>query len=633
MSKINKESPNPIDENQKWLQEKFPSCFVEGKLDFDKLKELTSEFTDDGNEKFTFSWAGRADSIKNIQTPTHGTLIPQKDESINFDDTENIFIEGENLEVLKLLQKSYTGKVKMIYIDPPYNTGNDFIYKDDFKDNLKSYLEQTGQSEDGIKLTTNTETSGRFHSDWISFMYPRLFLARELLKDDGFIFVSIDDHEVHNLRLIMNQIFGEDNFVADLAVVNNLKGRSDEKYIATAHEHMLIYRKTESADISGLPLTPEILEEYDMEDERGKYRLQGLRKRGSGSKRKDRPNLFYTIWVNPKNSSVSLEKTSTHTIAAIPKLSNGDEGRWRWQKTSVNERKDELIGKLVTGRNEWDVFQKDYLLKNGEERKLKLKSFLSDSDYSTDTATTILREIFNGKKIYDNPKSPWLIRDLIQYTTMEKEIILDFFAGSGTTAHALLDLDRTDEKERQFICIQLPETIDKETPAHNEGFHTIAEICKERIRRVIKQINYEEKQTKLTSKSNQDLAFKVFKLAKSNYKIWENVKDEEKLKDQLKLFEDPLVENYKNMDVIYEIIIKEGYSLNSEITEITTNPNKIYKVSDGEFFFYVTLDGKIDEKALDDLNLDKNIMFVCLDLAISDSQKINLDNMCKLRMI
>ena len=242
MSKINKESPNPIDENQKWIKEKFPSCFSEGKLDFDKLKELLSEITDTSDEKYTFSWAGRSESIKNLQTSSRGTLIPEKDESVNFDETENIFIEGENLEVLKLLQKSYTGKVKMIYIDPPYNTGNDFIYKDDFKDSLDNYLEQTGQKKDGIELNSNPETSGRFHSDWLSFMYPRLVLSKELLSNAGIIFISIDDNEMYNLKLLLDEIFGEENFVTNI-IWKSKTGSSDVKTIDTVTEYILVYTK------------------------------------------------------------------------------------------------------------------------------------------------------------------------------------------------------------------------------------------------------------------------------------------------------------------------------------------------------------------------------------------------------
>ena len=615
MSKINKESPNPIDENQKWLQEKFPSCFVEGKLDFDKLKELTSEFTDNRNEKFTFSWAGRADSIKNIQTPTHGTLIPQKDESINFDDTENIFIEGENLEVLKLLQKSYTGKVKMIYIDPPYNTGKDFIYKDDFKSNLESYLSQTGQSKEGVKLTSNPESSGRFHSNWISFMYPRLFLARELLKDDGVIFVSIDDGEINNLRNIMNEIFGEENFVATIIWQKNYSPRNDTKYFSDMHDYIICYAKQKNTDTN----------------EGWKRNLLP---------RTEEQNLRYTNRDNDKRGVWKAENFTVKTYSAAydysittpsGKIVKPPKGRcWRSSKETFEKLVQE--NRIWFGEKGEGIPAKKSFLSDVQQGRVPVTLWLRDEVGDNQEASKELKTLFDIPP-FDTPKPTRLIRKIIELSTNpnENDIILDFFAGSGTTSNSTLSKNFEDKGNRKFILIQLPEKIDDERIKND--FDTIANVCKERIRRVIKNIQKENKQQKLNSKQNQDLGFKVFKLTKSNYKVWQEVQDEAKLKDQLKLFEDPLIENYKDMDVIYEIIIKEGYSLNSKIEEVSENPNKIYKVSDGEFFFYVTLDEKIDEKALDDLNLDKNIMFVCLDLAINDSQKTNLDKLCKLRTI
>ena len=615
MDKINKETSSIINENQKWLQEKFPSCFVEGKLDFDKLKELTSEFTDNRNEKFTFSWAGRADSIKNIQTPTHGTLIPQKDESINFDDTENIFIEGENLEVLKLLQKSYTGKVKMIYIDPPYNTGKDFIYKDDFKSNLESYLSQTGQSKEGVKLTSNPESSGRFHSNWISFMYPRLFLARELLKDDGVIFVSIDDGEINNLRNIMNEIFGEENFVATIIWQKNYSPRNDTKYFSDMHDYIICYAKQKNTDTN----------------EGWKRNLLP---------RTEEQNLRYTNRDNDKRGVWKAENFTVKTYSAAydysittpsGKIVKPPKGRcWRSSKETFEKLVQE--NRIWFGEKGEGIPAKKSFLSDVQQGRVPVTLWLRDEVGDNQEASKELKTLFDIPP-FDTPKPTRLIRKIIELSTNpnENDIILDFFAGSGTTSNSTLSKNFEDKGNRKFILIQLPEKIDDERIKND--FDTIANVCKERIRRVIKNIQKENKQQKLNSKQNQDLGFKVFKLTKSNYKVWQEVQDEAKLKDQLKLFEDPLIENYKDMDVIYEIIIKEGYSLNSKIEEVSENPNKIYKVSDGEFFFYVTLDEKIDEKALDDLNLDKNIMFVCLDLAISDSQKTNLDKLCKLRMI
>jgi adenine-specific DNA-methyltransferase len=618
--KINLKSENILEENISKLKEIFPQVFSEGKIDFKKLKETLGNSIDTNDEKYTFSWAGRADSIKNIQTPTHGTLVPQKDESINFDGTENIFIEGENLEVLKLLQKTYSNKINIIYIDPPYNTGKDFIYKDDFSNNLDNYLKQTGQKKEEIKLNSNPETSGRFHSDWISFMFPRLFLARELLKDDGLIFVSIDDNEINNLRNIMNEIFGEENFQGCVSRVTGTPTGAGTKAIVNEIDYILIYSKLPDTEVEGLELSEEDEKIYDKEDENGKYLTRLLRRTGGEDRREDRPTMFYPL-KTPEGTEI------------FPIAPEGYESRWRcgFKKYKELESNNFIEWNKIqkNGESTWQVYQKFYL-----EGRTKQPTNLWNDIEGNKKATRDIKELFDGKKVFDFPKPVELIQKIIQLSTSQTDsIILDFFTGSGTTAHSVLQQNIHHDSMHKFICIQLPEKIDEDTVAFKEGFSTIAEISKERIRRVIKKINDENKQQKLNSKQNQDLGFKVFKLTKSNYKVWQNVKDEAKLKDQLKLFEDPLIENYKDIDVIYEIILKEGYSLNSEITEITTNPNKIYKVSDGEFFFYVTLDEKIDEKALDDLNLDKNIMFVCLDLAINDSQKTNLDKLCKLRTI
>ena len=615
VEKINLKSENILEENISKLKEIFPQIFSEGKIDFDKLKETLGDFTNSSSEKYSFSWAGRTDSIKNIQTPTHGTLIPQKDESINFEDTENIFIEGENLEVLKLLQKSYSNKIKMIYIDPPYNTGNDFIYPDDFSNSLDNYLQQTGQKKGGIKLTSNPETSGRFHSDWISFMYPRLFLGRELLKDDGVIFVSIDDGEINNLRNIMNEIFGEENFVATIIWQKNYSPRNDTKYFSDMHDYIICYAKQKNTDTN----------------EGWKRNLLP---------RTEEQNLRYTNRDNDKRGVWKAENFTVKTYSAAydysittpsGKIVKPPKGRcWRSSKETFEKLVQE--NRIWFGEKGEGIPAKKSFLSDVQQGRVPVTLWLRDEVGDNQEASKELKTLFDIPP-FDTPKPTRLIRKIIELSTNpnENDIILDFFAGSGTTSNSTLSKNFEDKGNRKFILIQLPEKIDDERIKND--FDTIANVCKERIRRVIKNIQKENKQQKLNSKQNQDLGFKVFKLTKSNYKVWQEVQDEAKLKDQLKLFEDPLIENYKDMDVIYEIIIKEGYSLNSKIEEVSENPNKIYKVSDGEFFFYVTLDEKIDEKALDDLNLDKNIMFVCLDLAINDSQKTNLDKLCKLRTI
>jgi adenine-specific DNA-methyltransferase len=612
MPDVNKQSPNIITENQEWLKEKFPSCFVEGKLDFEKLKELLSEITDTRDEKYSFSWAGRSNSIKNIQTPSNGTLISDKEESINFDDTENILIDGENLEVLKLLQKSYSGKIKMIYIDPPYNTGHDFIYKDNFSNSLESYLEQTGQSKTGIKQTTLAETSGRFHSDWISFMYPRLFLARDLLKEDGIIFVSIDHGEIHNLRNIMNEIFGEDNFITDIIWQKKYSRQNDATYFSDNHEYVLCFAKNKSnCKINLLPRT---------EKQNDRYKNPDNDPRG--------------LWMSDNLTVKTYSKEYDYTITTPSgrKIDPPNGLCWRISKIKLSELiKDNRISFGLDGKN-----------------TPRLKRFLNEVKDGLVPVTLWLREdvgdtqegvrefnLLMPDAKFDNPKPTKLIQLMLQLTTCDSshDIVLDFFAGSGTTGDGLLDLNYKNNGNRKFILIQLPEMILKDNNNFNQNFTTISDICKERLHQKSIHLKEQNKQQKSNKFQNLDLGFKVFKLAKSNYKTWEDVKDETKLKDQLKLFEDPLIEKHKDIDVIYEIILKEGYSLNSKIKEISAKPNKIYKVSDDDFFFYVTLDKQVNSESIDNLKLDDTVMFVCLDSAIGDSQKTNLSKICKLRTI
>ncbi|MBP7703171.1 MAG: site-specific DNA-methyltransferase, partial [Candidatus Hydrothermae bacterium] len=461
IKKINKSVR--IDLKEK-LKEVLPEVFEDNKVNCEKLNSLLSdEVIEKEDDRFYFNWAGKSSLYKLIQAPAYGTLKPDKEKSVDFDNTENIVIVGENLETLKLLLKPYFGKVKMIYIDPPYNTGKDFIYRDNFKEPLKDYLEKTGQIDsEGKKLTTNTEASGRYHSDWLNFMYPRLFLARNLLRDDGVIFISIDDHEVHHLRMIMDEIFGEENFLGIISVVNNLKGRSDDEYIATANEFLLVCTKNKGEyEMGGLPLTKEQLNEYDKEDQYGKYKEVGFRKTGKGWKRKDRPNMFYPIYFNQKTGQISLERQKQEDIEILPLTNDGQEGRWRWDKERFLERKDKdvVIRELSTGK--WNVFTKMRLNENGEDRTLLPKSVWIDPKFDTAKGAKILKEFF-GKDVFDNPKPIDFIIDILRISTDNDSFILDFFAGSGTTGHAVWDLNKEDGGNRKFILVQLDEEVQDE---------------------------------------------------------------------------------------------------------------------------------------------------------------------------
>ncbi len=642
--RVSRESSDIVKGKIQILKQIIPECFTEGTLDIEKLKNTVGQTLDSNDEKYTLNWAGRNDTFKNIQIPIRDTLVPNKNESVKFDDTENIFIEGENLEVLKLLQRSYFGKIKMIYIDPPYNTGKDLIYKDNFHEDISEYLKETGQSKDGIKLTTNPETSGRFHSDWISSMYARLFIARDLLTDDGVIFVSIDDKEVHNLKLIMNEIFGEENFITNIIWEGGLK--NDSTFFSISHDHILCYVKNQSLlknnktkwrlEKKGIDSIYEQVKKLN-ENSSNHQILSKELKKWYGELDKNDPawkhrhyddidenGVFFggdISWPGSGGPRYDVIHPKTRKPVKIPRSG------WRYSK---QEKMNQQIrdNKIQFGIDETTVPKiKRYL--HETEGQVYPSVIYKDRRAAKQT----LDRLFHTD-IFDDPKDVNVIKDLIRLITERDDIILDFFAGSGTTAHAVMELNKDDEGNRKFICIQIPEIIiDKPKNKSTRDFLkqikkpiNIAEICKERIRRVIKNID---------PNSDLDLGFKVFKLAKSNYKIWENYlgKDEKELEKQIKLFESPLIEKYTDEDVIYECIIKEGYNFNSKIEKLKIKSNTVYKITDTTNSFYICLDKTITDDIIKEVKIINNDILICIDAALDDSQKTNLSNQCNLKTL
>ena len=559
--------------NMDKLQSVFPECFAEGKLDIDKLLSLCGEYIDNDFEKYKFEWKGKAECLRLAQKRSTGTLRPCPEESVNWDTTKNLYIEGDNLEVLKLLQTAYYRRVKMIYIDPPYNTGNDFVYEDDFADPLTRYKEVTQQT-----TKSNPETMGRYHTNWLNMMYPRLRLAANLLRDDGVIFISIDEHEEHNLRKVCDEVFGEEHFIASIAVVNNLKGRSDDKYIATAHEWLLIYQNGKF-DTHGVAIPEEYIKEYKLSDENGKYRLQGLRKRGSGARREDRPNMFYPFYYNPQANILSLDRID-NSIEIIPKLSDGTDGRWRWGKETAIQRFNELTAEIVSVRNEYDIFQKDYLFSN---KRVKPKSVWLGSEFAAEAGTLQTKALL-GKGIFDTPKSIDLIKYCLEQATCEDDIILDFFSGSATTAHAVMQLNAEDGGNRQFIMVQLPEVCDQKSEAYKAGYQNICEIGKERIRRAGKKILEADNQMTLENKKQLDIGFKVFKLDSSNLKTWDNTPVTAEQMDLLYERMNHMIHRVKSdrsdLDMVCEIMLKLGIPLTYSITAVEINGKTAYSIGD-----------------------------------------------------
>ena len=555
MNKLDGKSKDIVSENIQNLKELFPEVFSEGKIDFTKLQEELGEFTDKENERYNFTWNGKQEAKRIAQTPSTGTLRPCEEESKNWDTTGNLYIEGDNLEVLKLLQKSYHKKVKMIYIDPPYNTGKDFVYKDNFKDNIKNYLEVTGQVDsEGNRLSTNSDTNGRYHSDWLSMMYPRLKLARNLLKDDGVIFISIDEVEYENLKKICDEIYGEDNFIGTVIWKNKFGSGAKTSGFIGVHEYIICFSKTALINITS-DLSESEVKKHTRKDEkyetRGGYRIQPLMTKSMD----DRPNLVYPIEYNGKiiNPSKQWVWSKERMMEAI-KNNNVD----------FNEKEDGTVA----------VNSKQYLKdENGFMRRGKPTTFF-DKVY-TQNGTKELAELFD-KKVFDFNKPIGLIKYLTSFeindkkTFTDNDIILDFFSGSATTAHSTMELNSADNGNRQFICVQLPEQIEK------KEFKNICEIGKERIRRAGEKIITDNPKKDL---SNLDIGFKVYKLDSSNIKEWDS--DFDNLETNLLNAVDNIKSDRTSEDLLYEILLKYGLDLTLPIEELTIEGKIVYNIGHG----------------------------------------------------
>ena len=610
--KVEQCTPSVLDERLEDLKKMFPEFFTEGTLDIPKIQELLAEDVQDGAERYRFTWTGKRDAIQLLQTPTRATLTPCPEESIDFDATGNIFIEGDNLEVLKLLYKPYFGKVKAIYIDPPYNRGGDYVYNDNYTDPLNTYLQLTAQKDEkGNRLTSNVEKSGRYHSSWLSMMYPRLFLARQLLRDDGIIFVSIDDYEVHNLRMLMNEIFGEENMFQQVVWQRHAGGGNNAKHFAVDHEYILVYAKNkQSIPTLKLPLSDKQKAEYTEEDEwystLGPYKVRSFPQNRPAN---PRPGLQYYIEL-PDGTKVF--------------------DQWKWQESRFLEAKAE--NKMV--------FHKD---KNGKWR-VGYKKYLNESDRLPRSLLTQVERNIEGKKqlseilgepnILNNPKPVGLIRHLLEFSTDPDSLVVDFFAGSCTTAQAVLELNRADNGNRKFIVVQLPEQTPEKSIARNAGYKTISDIGKTRIQRLLDRMR-----TDSLSRESEDLGVKVFRLAESNYRQWNGVKESnaESYANQLQIFADnPLVDPWIPQNVIYEVAIKEGYQLDCLIKQVEgIEQNTIFQVvsRDETQTFYICLDGELFQDEIDTLRLTTDDLFVCLDKALDDTQVANLALQCRLKTI
>ena len=548
--------------NMEKLKSVFPECFTEGKLDIDKLLSLCGEYIDNDFEKYKFEWKGKAECLRLAQKRSTGTLRPCPEESVNWDTTKNLYIEGDNLEVLKLLQTAYYRKVKMIYIDPPYNTGNDFVYEDDFADPLARYKEVTQQT-----TKSNPETMGRFHTKWLNMMYPRLRLAANLLRDDGVIFISIADHELINLRKLCDEVFGEENYIGSFIWRKKDGGGQAKEHFVIEHEYIVVYQKSDQF-IWKDKVEKRSLKEYNKSDEKGTFKATKLAKWGNTARREDRPSMYFPI-KSPDGKDV------------FPIAPDGGDGRWRVGKPKMEEL---INSELIHWENrdgKWIPYEKEYFA--NQEKISKQRSILYNVA-NTGDGTNILTELFGKKDIFENPKPIELINIFIESATDNDSIILDFFSGSATTAHAVMQLNAEDGGNRQFIMVQLPEVCDEKSEAYKAGYQSICEIGKERIRRAGKKILEENNQMTLEDKEQLDIGFKVFKLDSSNLKTWDNTPVTAEQLDLLYERMNNMIHRVKSdrsdLDMVCEIMLKLGVPLTYSITAVEINGKIAYSIGE-----------------------------------------------------
>ena len=633
MDKMRMETPDLTAANVEKIGALFPNCITEttdenGKpkkaINFDLLRQVLSHDVMDGDETYEFTWVGKKAAIVEANKPIRKTLRPCPEESVSWDTTENLYIEGDNLEVLKLLQESYLGKVKLIYIDPPYNTGNDFIYRDDFKVSTEAYEEDSGVVDsDGNRLFKNTDANGRFHSDWCSMIYSRLLLARNLLSDDGLICISIDGNEIDNLRKICSEVFGEDNYVTEIVVQNNPRGRQSDSFVATTHEYLLCFAKNASTCIvNGIPLTDEQRQEYQYSDDKGAYRLLGLRQRGVASLREDRPEMFFPIYVNPDTLEVSLESKNGWEIV-IPKKSDGREGRWMWGKQKCITDFERLVPRMIERRGEYDIFVKDYLDRDGGTRTRKYKTIWDDKSINNQVGTQEVKALLEGDYM-SFPKSEAYIKMICQMGSLKDSIVMDFFSGSATTAHAVMDLNNEDGGTRKFIMVQLQEECDENSAAYKAGYKTICDLGKERIRRA--GIKIKEENPLITQ--NLDTGFRVFKLDDSNMNdVYYAAGDY--TQNLLTMLESNVKSDRSDLDLLFGCLLEWGLPLSMPYKSEKIEGCTVHTYNDGDLI--ACFDKNIPDTVIKEIARRQPLRAVFRDSSFSGSPaKINVGEIFKM---
>jgi len=607
---MNGESLTPHNVIITQLKQQLPEVFTEGKIDWEKLKVTLGENINFSNERYVLNWAGKSEAFRVMQEPSYQTLIPVEEDSVDFYGAENIFIEGENLEVLKVLQKSYFGKVKMIYIDPPYNTGNDsFVYPDRFSETKEEYQKRVGDKDDEGYMTSdgmfrrNSRENGQYHSNWLNMMMPRLYLAKNLLREDGVIFVSIDDNEVHNLRLLMNEIFGEENFLVTITRRTKSGGGSASHHFAIENDFLIGYSKNkDSLGKVFVPYEKEYAKRYAYEDELGRY-----------------------FWD-------TMERSYTATTPYKIEAPDGQllEGNWfRSEERFLEDKKTGDIRFVKKNDGSWSVQFKQRM-----PLGKKIRSIFSENEFKS---SQVDLDGLGMNNIFSFPKPVYLIQYIARGFLQESDLILDFFAGSGTTAHAVMQLNKEDGGNRRFICVQMPEPCEEKSEAYKAGYNTIADIAKERIRRTGKKIqqeiaeeNRKNKEKLDFDKSNEDIkldtGFKVFKLSASNFKQWRQSRlhNSQELIDQLKLFIDPIAENAIIEDMVYELLLKSGKDLNSRVE----NNDGYYLIDGNELAFILE---KVNEQIIMEVLSEYPKKVIALDRIFNGNDQLKTNTALQMK--
>lgn len=635
MDKMRMETPDLTAMNVEKIGKLFPNCITEttdenGNLkkaiNFDLLRQMLSGDVLEGDEAYEFTWVGKKSAIIEANKPIRKTLRPCIEESVDWDTTENLYIEGDNLEVLKLLQQSYLEKVKMIYIDPPYNTGHDFVYPDSFVMDSDEYDEGTGYFDEAGNINFTRENSaalGRYHSDWCSMMYSRLMLARNLLTKDGVIFISIDDNEVFNLKKICDEVFGASNYVVQLAVQLNPRGRNLDVFVAKTYESVLVYAKdySQASTISGVEKEGKMVEEYNKEDELGKYRAIGLRNRNQSFNPQTRPNLYYPLYVNPRNGKVSTQKNAEFTDEVFPDAPDGTKTCWTWMKQKV-EAENHLIIAERSG-DEWRIYRKDYLLKDGSVATTLVKSLWTDNTINNDWGKKAIKELF-GSNVMSFPKAPELIKKMIQIGTDQNSIIMDFFSGSATTAQAVMEVNASDGGHRKFIMVQLPEPCDEKSDAFKAGYKTIADLGKERVRRAGKKI----KDDQPLLSGGMDLGFRAFRVDESNMNdVYYAAGDY--TQNLLTMLESNVKTDRTDLDLLFGCLLEWGLPLSMPYKSEKIEGYTVHTYNDGDLI--ACFDENIPDTVIKEIARRQPLRAVFRDSSFNGSPaKINVGEIFKM---